>query len=75
MFIPWCSIRWIITAGSMLPERLGMIRPSVGVMPMVGIDRAAVVDGAQGGADAQVAGDDLELASGRASTSAAFSDT
>jgi hypothetical protein len=30
-----CSIRWIITAGSMLPERLGMIRPSVGVMPMV----------------------------------------
>jgi hypothetical protein len=30
-----CSIRWIITAGSMLPERLGMIRPSVGVMPIV----------------------------------------
>jgi hypothetical protein len=34
--MPWCcSIRWIITAGSMLPERLGMIRPSVGVMPIV----------------------------------------
>ena len=30
-----CSIRWIITAGSMLPARLGMMRPSDGVMPIV----------------------------------------